>query len=165
MISFGLAVVVRSTTEFLTRASPKEIKVGSHVLFAVKPAAAAPSTTAGSAPSTTAKAAGGPTATEIVIVTGTLRGRPGSVVSAVTPDSMTFKARNGGTVKVSTIGAKVLKTIPGTRADLTANRPVLVQSYIAAPAKKPKKAGNAAAAPRRRIAVEIVVLPLATAFR
>jgi hypothetical protein len=152
-----------------TAATTADIKVGSHVLFALKPVAGSPAATTPtgltsssvSAPSTTTKR--GPlTASEIIIVTGTRKGRVGVPVSSVTADSMTFKLPSGRPLTISTAGARVVKTIPGKKVNLAAGKHVLVQWFLT-PAKK--KAKNAKKAPvRSRIALEIVVLPVATTF-
>jgi hypothetical protein len=145
-----LALVPNSAIEVAQTATTAEIKPGSRVLFALEKRSAG-TTTTGDTP-VEAKA------TEIIVVTGT--GRLGTTVSAVTSDSMSFKV-NGKTVTVSTVGAKVTKTVPAQRSRLTAGAHVLVRQYLSpAPKKKPKKAH----VKRQVIAVEILLVPVTSAF-
>jgi hypothetical protein len=85
------------------------------------------------------------------------------VVASVTANSMTFKLGRI-TVTVLTTGARILKTVPAKPVDLTVGKHVLVRSYLPAAVKKTKKTKKGAAVLRRRIALEIVMLPLDTAF-
>jgi len=116
------------------------------------------------APSTTTKR--GPlTASEIIFVTGTRKSRAGVPVSSVTADSMTFKLPSGRPLTISTAGARVLKTIPGKKVNLATGKHVVVQWFLTRPQKPAKNAKNAKKKPVRfRIALEIVVLPVATTF-
>jgi hypothetical protein len=168
------ARLIRNTViNVTTAATTADIKAGSHVLIALKPvagAASAATTPTGltsssvSATSTTTKP--GPlTASEIIIVTGTRKNRAGAPVSSVTANSMTFKLPNGRPLTISTAGARVVRTIPGKRVNLATGKHVLVQWFHTPPLKKAKNAKNAKKAPVRfRIALEIVVLPVATTF-
>jgi hypothetical protein len=163
-----LGLVAKTVVDLTTNGSPADIKAGAHVLFVVN--AATPSTTPTTA--VTSSSAGAPTPTtgpspvtakEIVVVTGSRATRAGAVVASVTANSMTFKV-GGRSVTVLTTGARILKTIPAKRVDLTVGKHVLVRSLLAPAAKKTTKTKKAAVVPRRRIALEIVILPLNTAF-
>jgi hypothetical protein len=81
-------------------------------------------------------------------------------VTAATADSMSFKV-GGKTITVSTAGAKVSKTVAGTRTNLTAGTHVLIKTYLPPAAKKTAKKVYIKRLP---IAVEIVVLPAGSAF-
>ena len=155
-------VVMASKTriEVAGSAAQSDIVVGAHVLFVLTRKA-----TAGTGSS--APAAGGTaSAKEIVIVTANgLKGRLGSVVTAVTSDSMTVKGVGGKTVTISTVGAKIEKTAAGKRTALATGAHVIVRTYQAK-AVRVKAHGRVKAhlVKPPRIAVEIVVLPAATAF-
>jgi len=164
-----LGLVAKTVVELATNGSSADIKAGAHVLFAVNAATTSPSTTP--ATGLTSSSAGTPTTTgpspltakEIVVVTGSGAARAGAVVASVTANSMTFKVGKSS-VTVLTTGARILKTITAKRADLTVGKHVLVRAFLPpAPKKKATKAKKAVA-PRRRIALEIVILPLNTAF-
>jgi len=163
-----LGLVAKTAVELTTNGSPADIKAGAHVLFTVNAATTSPSTT----PPTglTSSSAGAPTtrpspvtAKEVVVVTGSSAARAGAVVASVTANSMTFSVGKSS-VTILTTGARILKTIPAKRVDLTVGKHVLVRAFLPpAPKKKATKAKKAVA-PRRRIALEIVILPLNTAF-
>jgi hypothetical protein len=164
-----MRLIPRTVIHVTAAATPADIKVGSHVLFALKPRAGSASTTtptgltsSSAAPTTTTTRLGPLTAKEVIIVTGARKARAGLVVSSVTADSMTFAFPNGR-VTISTTGAKIVKTIPGKPVNLAAGKHVAIQWYLPPAVKKAKKAGKAAPV-RLRIALEIVVLPVATAF-
>jgi hypothetical protein len=72
---------------------------------------------------------------------------------------MVFKARNGRLISISTVGAVVRKTVPATKANLTAHSHVLVRAIFAAAAKKKAGAKKKARVRRLRIALEVVALP------
>jgi hypothetical protein len=155
--------------EVVRPASRSEVKVGSRVLFVLGAGAIGTSTTSGesttTADETTTTGAGGVVyvATDILLVTGAAKNRLGSTVSAVDADSMTFRARNGKTVEISTVGAEFTKTIPGTRAKLLPGRRVLIKS-VAAPKPKTKPRPGAKKVVRRPIAAEVIALPDGSAF-
>ncbi|MDQ1508710.1 MAG: hypothetical protein QOG50_554 [Actinomycetota bacterium] len=164
----SLSLVAKTVVEATTPGGPADIKAGAHVLFVVKPATTSPTTT--TAPGLTSSSAATPTtrpapptAKEIVVVTGSKATRGGAVVASVTANSMTFKLGRI-TVTVLTTGARILKTIPAKPVDLTVGKHVLVRAYLPAAVKKTKKTKKGAAVLRRRIALEIVMLPLDTAF-
>jgi hypothetical protein len=99
-------------------------------------------------------------------VNGTDKLRLGSPVASATADSMTFVFPNGKAVTISTTGAKIVQTFPGKKVNLTVGKRVMVRSILGpAPkkTKKKKKAGGLAAV-RKRVALEVVVLPAASAF-
>lgn len=137
----AITITPRTRIEVVRPATRSDIKAGSRVLFVLGPATFA--------------------AREILVVTGFAGNRIGSVVSSVTASSMSFKARNGKIVTISTVGATVSKTLAATRAKLLRGRHILVKSVLpAAPKKKPR-----ARAPKRRpVAVEIIALPDGSAF-
>jgi len=158
-----------------TAATTADIKPGSHVLYALKPVAGSPSATTPTgltsssvpAPSTTTKP--GPlTGRDNGIVTGTRKSSAGGPGSSVTADSMTFKLPNGRPLTISTAGARVVKTIPGKKVNLATGKHVRVQWFLTRPQKPAKNAKNAKNAKKKpvrfRIALEIVVLPVATTF-
>jgi RNase P/RNase MRP subunit p29 len=148
----ALTLIPKSIIEVAQTATTAEIKPGSHVLFVLEKRSAGTTTTGGTAIEVKA--------TEIIVVSGTAKGRLGQTVSAVTSDSMTFKAY-GKTVTVSTAGAKVTTTVPAKRSRLTAGAHVLVRRFLApAPKKKSKKAR----VKRHVIAVEILLVPATSAF-
>lgn len=95
---------------------------------------------------------------EILVVTGTGE-RMGSVVTAVTPTSMTIKFGNKP-LTVSTVGAKIEKTVLGGRANITNGGRVIVRSFHPAPIRK----GNRLIK-QMPIALEVVVLAPRSAFR
>jgi hypothetical protein len=163
----------RTKIETTTKAGPADIKAGSRVLFVLglntatttpTTAAAAPTTGTG-APTPTTAAKPALHAKSVLIISG-IGPRIGSVVSSVTPDSMTFKAANGKTVTISTFGAHISKTIPVTKALLKAGQHVLVRSRLGPVPKKTKKVKGKKARPvkRSRLALEIVILPTPSAF-
>jgi hypothetical protein len=148
----ALALVPMSVIEVAQNATAADIKAGSHVLFALEPRSTSTTNT-----SDTPKEF---KATEVIIVNGTAKTRLGSEVSAATADSMSLKV-NGKTVTVSTAGAKVTQSVPGTATNLTAGAHVLIKKFLVPkPKKKPKKAYLK----RRPIAVEILVVPKTSAF-
>ena len=141
------ATVPLTQIEVTAAATGSDIKAGSHVLFVLDKGAAATATS-------------GKTAKEVIIVSGTAKRRFGTVVFSATPSSMTFKVK-GKSVTISTTGAKISTTIPGKKTDLTAGKHVLIRSFLkAAPKKKPRKVF----VKRQIIAVEILILPAASAF-
>jgi hypothetical protein len=149
-VTLGLVRLTR--VELTAAATASDIKAGSRVLFVAAKPAAGSTTTGGGASVLTVK--------EVIIVSGTGKGRLGTVVTSATPDSMTIKVK-GKSVTVSTAGAKITKTVPGKPADLVAGAHVLIKTYLApAPKKRPKNAP----AKRQAIATEIVVLPATSAF-
>lgn len=165
-----LGLVAKTLVELTTNGTPADLKAGAHVLFVVNPATTSPSTTTATGLTSSSAGATTPatrpvpaTAKEIVVVTGTRATRAGAVVASVTANSMTFNL-GGGSLTVLTTGARILKTIPGKRVDLATGKRVLVRAYLPPAVKKTKKAKKAAAVVRRRIALEIVILPLDTAF-
>jgi hypothetical protein len=154
-------------------ATRSEIKRGSRVLFVVGALLGSPSTTSGDASSTTKTPTTRTGATgaaylakSVLIVSGKAANRIGSTVTAVTSETMTFRAQNGKPLTVSTVGAKIEKTVAGSRAKLIRGRHVLVKSKLAPVAKTTKKTKKTAAktVPRRRVAIEIIALPNGSAF-
>jgi hypothetical protein len=167
-----LVLVPRTTVEATTKASVADIKPGSHVLFVLgrntptTPTTAAGTATSGTGTPTTAVGRPAFAAKSILIVSGTLGIRMGSIVTSVTPDSMTFKSPNGKSVTMSTVGAHVSKTTPATKALLTAGQHVLVRTYLppVKKAAKPKQGKKARVVRRTRLALEVVILPTPSAF-
>jgi len=159
----ALSYLPRTRVETTAPASTSDIKAGSRVVFALNPKGATttsgPTTTAGTATSAGTSAPPALPAKEILIVSGPSAVRMGSLVTSVTSDSMVFKGRNGRSVTISTVGAVVRKTVPATKAKLTAGSHVLVRAFFAAAATKKVGAKKKARAKRVRVAVEIVVLP------
>jgi hypothetical protein len=152
-----LRLIAKTVVEQTMNGGPADIKAGAHVLFVLDSATTSPSTT-------TATTGPGPaTAKEIVVVTGSRAARAGAVVASVTANSMTFDL-GGRSVTVSTTGARILKTIPAKRSDLKGGTHVVMRSVLPPPLKTAKKAKKAAVVPRRRVALEIVILPVDTAF-
>jgi hypothetical protein len=123
-------------------------------LFVLDKPAAAGTTTSGPGDPTAI------TAKEILVVTTPKTARIGTVVTSVTSDSMTIKVK-GKAVTISTAGAKVSKTVPGKRTNLTAGAHVLIRTLLG-PA--PKKQPNKPARKRQAIALHILVLPAASPF-
>jgi hypothetical protein len=95
---------------------------------------------------------------DILIVTRTAKGL-GSAVSAVTPTSMTFKLGKIS-VKVSTVGAKIEKTVRGRTADIVKGGRVIVRGVRPPPIRKGKRLIT-----QMLIAFEVVVLSPRSAFR
>lgn len=158
-----MVLIARTRIEVISHAPRSDIKAGSRVLFALKPKSGTTTTgvttTTGGTTTTGAKTT--PTAAEIIVVTGTQKGRLGSVVTSVTADSMTLKGAKGP-VTISTVGARILKTTRGARTNVAAGRRVIISAFLPKAPKKPKKTKKAAV--RRLVALEIVVLPRVNAF-
>lgn len=156
-----LGMLPKTRIEVTRTASRSDVKAGSHVLFVLgtTSTAAATTTTAGAGTTTAATTPLTFVAKQILVVTGAAKGRIGSTVFSVTSDSMTFKTANGKLITISTVGATVTTTIPGTKAKLTAGRHVLVKSTLPPLSKKQKKARGRTRTKRVRIATEIIVLP------
>jgi len=171
-----LGLVPKTVVEVTTAATRADIKAGAHVLFVLKKGSklSPPDTTPTGLTSSSAAPATTPTtrpssltATEIIVVNGADNVRLGSVVESVTANSMTFVLPNGKPLTISTAGAKIVQTIPGTKANLTVGKRVLVRSLLGpAPkkTKKTKKKPGGLVAIRKRVALEIVILPAASAF-
>ena len=174
-----LGLVPKTVIEVTTAATSADIKAGSHVLFVLKPGSKIPPPDTTPTGLTSSSASGTTTATsrpssltakEIIVVSGSDKVRLGAVVRSVTADSMTFVLPNGKPLTISTTGARIVKTIPGKKVNLTVGKRVVVRSFQQPAAKKTtktpttkKKAGGLAAV-RKRIALEIVILPVNSAF-
>jgi hypothetical protein len=165
-----LIMLPKTRFEVTAPATASDIKVGTRVLFVLKPNAAGPGTTKGTATGTGATGATASfllAAKSVLIVTGT-KARLGSLVSSVTANAMTFKLPNGKSLAISTAGAKVSKTIPSTQAKLVSGQHVLVKWVpFTLPAKPTKGKKKKAAVPARklqRIAIEIVAVSASSAF-
>jgi hypothetical protein len=167
-----LVLLPKTRVEVTAPAQRSDIKAGSRVLFKLDGIGTSqPTTTNGTG--TTAKGAAPAvtyTAKAILIISGTQKGRLGSLVRSVTADSMTFKLPTGKSLTVSTAGARVSKTIPATRAKLVAGQHVLIRwLYFAVPAKQKatqtkKKKKAPVLRKRQRIATEIVAVAATSAF-
>lgn len=168
---FSIVVVPKTKIEATTAATASDIVVGTRVVFAAKPTAATTSTTAG-ATSTTGSGKGTGTggkvirttftATAILVMTAKLR--VGYLVTSVTPGSMKVRLPSGQIVTISTTGAYIRKTRPALKAQITKGRRVLVKTILLPAPKRKGKAKAKRPIVRRPIALEIVVLPVGTAF-
>jgi hypothetical protein len=168
---FSIVVIPKTKIEATTAATASDIVVGTRVVFAAKPAAATTSTTAG-ATSTTGSGKGTGTggkvirttftATAILVMTAKLR--VGYLVTSVTPGSMKVRLPSGQIVTISTTGAYIRKTRPALKAQITKGRRVLVKTILLPAPKRKGKAKAKRPIVRRPIALEIVVLPVGTAF-
>jgi hypothetical protein len=137
---FSVALVKGTRVEIAKPAPRSDIVVGSRVLTVFKP-----------------KTSQGITAvSEILIVTGTGKGI-GSVVTAVTPTSMTLKKAWG---VFSTVGAKIEKTVLGGQANIAKGRRVIVRMIRPAPIRQGKRLIK-----QLPVALEVVVLSPRSAFR
>ena len=94
---------------------------------------------------------------EILIATG--HQGTGSVVTAVTPTSMTLKF-GSKPLKVSTVGAKIEKTVLAGNAIITKGRRVLVKTFVPAPVRQGKRLIK-----QTPIALEVLVLSPRSALR
>ncbi|MDQ1466805.1 MAG: hypothetical protein QOH10_1220 [Actinomycetota bacterium] len=165
----AVTLLAKTRVEVTRPAQRSDIKAGSRVVFVLGVSAAVPTTTKGTGTRTTkgTRRAITLSAKEILVVTGTRKARMGSLVTAVTADSMTFKLKNGKSLTISTVGATVSRTIPSTRAKLVPGQHVLIKWFpLRAAAKKPTNKKTPVRAPRKlqRIAVEIVAVPAPSAF-
>jgi hypothetical protein len=160
-----LGYLPRSHIEATALATRSDIKAGSRVVFVLSPKAptTTPTTAAGTPTSAGTVAPPALAAKEILIVSGATAGRMGSLVTKVTSNSMVFKGANRRLISISTVGAVVRKTVPATKAKLTAGRHVLVRAFFVV-AKKKAGAKKNARAKRTRVAFEVVVLPGDTAL-
>jgi hypothetical protein len=166
---FSIVVVPKTKIEATTAATASDIVVGTRVVFAAKPTAATTSTTAGATPTTgSGSGTGGKvirttfTATAILVMTAKLR--VGYLVTSVTPGSMKVRLPSGQIVTISTTGAYIRKTRPALKAQITKGRRVLVKTILLPAPKRKGKAKAKRPIVRRPIALEIVVLPVGTAF-
>ena len=151
-------------------AKSSEIKKGSHVLFVGGGVSKSTTTTSGATTTTASSSTTRPRANQpayvakaILIVTGQAANRIGSTVTAVTAKTMTFRGARGIPVTISTVGAKVEKTVASTRAKLIRGRHVLVKSKLLV-AKRTTKTTAKAKVPRRRVVIEVIALPNGSAF-
>jgi len=137
---FSVALVKGTRVENAKPAPRSDLVVGSRVLTVFKPKSSQ----------------GIIGVSEILIVTGTGKGI-GSVVTALTPTSMTLKKEWG---VFSTVGAKIEKTVLGGQANLTKGRRVIVRMFHPKPIRKGKRLIK-----QMSIALEVVVLSPRSAFR
>jgi hypothetical protein len=159
----SIAFIPRTRIEVTAPAKPTDIVAGSRVMVAFKrttgtATTGAPATTGTATKTTAAKTT--PTAKEIVILTA--KTGMGTLVGSVTANTMTLKLQGGKTVTISTGGAKIEKTTPGPKTNITKGRRVFVRSYLLPAPKRKRKTKRPVT--RRRVALEIVVLPVGTAF-
>jgi hypothetical protein len=166
-----LVMAPKTRIEVVRPGTAADIVVGSHVLFVLvkktttTTAAAAGATGSSSSGATSAPATATAAAKEIVVVSANgQKGRLGSVVTAVTSDSMTIKGSRGKVVTISTVGAKIEKTARGTRSSLVKGTRVIVRTYQGRAVRRKVKGKKARLVKPPRAAVEIVVLPSGTAF-
>jgi hypothetical protein len=164
----GFVLVKRTRLDQVVSATSADITVGSRVLVALeKPKAAAATTSSGATAAT--GAARTLTAKEVVVVSGTLKTRLGTTVTAVTANSFTFTLPSGKKATISTLGAKIEKTSGAAQSDFKAGRRVIVRTILSklAPAKKKltaKQRRLRKAARRQLIALEVVLLPVNNSF-
>jgi hypothetical protein len=155
-----IAVIPNTKIEATAPATSSDIVVGARVVFfSAKPAAATTTTGATSTTGTVTR-----TATAVLVMTAKLR--VGYLVTSVTPGSMKVKLPSGRVVTISTTGANIRKTRPALKSQITKGRRVLVKTILLPAPKRKAKAKAKAKRPivRRPIALEIVVLPVGTAF-
>jgi hypothetical protein len=162
----SIVVVPKTKIEATTPATASDIAVGARVVFVAKPAAATTTTTAG-ATSTTGTVTKNTiattfTATAILVMTPKLR--VGYLVTSVTPGSMKVRLPSSQIVTISTTGANIRKTRPALKSQITKGRRVLVKTILLPAPKRKAKAKVKRPIVRRPIALEIVVLPVGTAF-
>lgn len=133
--------------EVTTAAGVPKIKKGDRILVTFRRKITSTTTTAGTATATTAN--------EIILVTGTGNFRLGRLVASVTSNSITLTNPLGKSTTISTAGAKILKTVRATKADLTTGRLVIVRTLLS----PPKKTTKPGVLTRVLLAYEVLVLP------